>query len=133
MEHLGALDVVYQGVIRDHRALAVEVDEVDPLVDELAATRSLLVGAPLALVTDAAAVAVAGADVEQALVAAVPVIVVSGATSKVVASRNMIVDNGSFGFSNNAAVFESTGDNVLRNNNGGGVQTNGAITVVGGA
>jgi starvation-inducible DNA-binding protein len=35
IEHLGALDVVYQGVIADHRQVAEEVDEADPVTNDL--------------------------------------------------------------------------------------------------
>ena len=33
--HLGALDVVYQGVIADHRKAAADVEESDPVTNDL--------------------------------------------------------------------------------------------------
>ena len=35
IEHLGALDLVYQGVISDHREVAGEVEETDPVTNDL--------------------------------------------------------------------------------------------------
>ena len=35
IEHLGALDVVYTGVIRDHRAAVAATDETDPVTQDL--------------------------------------------------------------------------------------------------
>ncbi|SCK17387.1 starvation-inducible DNA-binding protein [Streptomyces sp. SceaMP-e96] len=35
IEHLGALDVVYSGVIRDHRAAVAATDGVDPVTQDL--------------------------------------------------------------------------------------------------
>ncbi|MGD8214222.1 Dps family protein [Aestuariimicrobium sp. Y1814] len=34
-EHLGALDIVYSGVITDHRALIEEAGEVDPITEDM--------------------------------------------------------------------------------------------------
>jgi starvation-inducible DNA-binding protein len=34
-EHLGALDVVYEGVIRDHRAAQAEVGDLDPVSEDM--------------------------------------------------------------------------------------------------
>jgi len=38
IEHLGALDVVYQGVIAEHRQVAEEVEEADPVTNDLLIT-----------------------------------------------------------------------------------------------
>ncbi len=35
MEHLGALDVVYSGVVKDHRAAAEELDELDLVTQDM--------------------------------------------------------------------------------------------------
>ena len=35
IEHLGALDVVYVGVITDHRAAAEETEELDPVTNDM--------------------------------------------------------------------------------------------------
>jgi len=35
MEHLGALDVVYSGVVKDHRAAVTELDDLDPVTQDL--------------------------------------------------------------------------------------------------
>jgi starvation-inducible DNA-binding protein len=39
IEHLGALDVVYQGVIEEHRQVAAEVEEADPVTNDLLITQ----------------------------------------------------------------------------------------------
>jgi hypothetical protein len=62
-----------------------------------------------------------------------PAVAADGAGARLVAARNTVVDNASLGFYQvNSAVFESRGDNTVRNNNGGGVQTFGTITPIGG-
>ncbi len=35
MEHLGALDVVYSGVVKDHRAAATELDDLDLVTQDM--------------------------------------------------------------------------------------------------
>jgi parallel beta helix pectate lyase-like protein len=50
-----------------------------------------------------------------------------GMGTSVWASGNTVSDNGVVGFSNNAAIFESAGNNAVRNN---GVDKDGTITVV---
>jgi len=48
--------------------------------------------------------------------------------ARLVVSRNVVVDNGSFGIVQfSTSIVESGGGNVVRNNNGGGVQTQGTI------
>jgi hypothetical protein len=61
-----------------------------------------------------------------------PAVTILSAGAKLVATRNAVVDNGYLGFNNASGLFESTGDNVVRNNNGGGAQTAGTITAIGG-
>ena len=39
IEHLGALDLVYQGVIAEHRQVAAEVEEADPVTNDLLITQ----------------------------------------------------------------------------------------------
>ena len=39
IEHLGALDVVYQGVIEEHRQVADDVEEADPVTNDLLITQ----------------------------------------------------------------------------------------------
>jgi starvation-inducible DNA-binding protein len=39
IEHLGALDVVYQGVIEEHRQVAADVEEADPVTNDLLVTQ----------------------------------------------------------------------------------------------
>ncbi len=52
--------------------------------------------------------------------------------ARIVVSRNVVVDNGSFGLVQfSTSIFESGGGNVVRNNNGGGVQTQGTISSFG--
>jgi len=49
--------------------------------------------------------------------------------ARLVVSRNVVVDNGSFGLVQfTTSIVETAGGNVVRNNNGGGVQTQGTIT-----
>ena len=40
IEHLGALDLVYTGVITDHRAAIEEVGEIDPVTEDLLTSQS---------------------------------------------------------------------------------------------
>lgn len=40
VEHLGALDVVYQGVIRDHREAIEQVGDPDPVTEDLLVSQS---------------------------------------------------------------------------------------------
>ena len=55
----------------------------------------------------------------------------SGAGATVAVCSNRITSNVSFGFDQSGgAVIESEGDNMLRGNNGGGAQTNGAVSVL---
>lgn len=35
LTHLGALDVVYQGIIADHRKAAADTDEIDPVTNDM--------------------------------------------------------------------------------------------------
>src|SRR6185369_2188397 len=59
--------------------------------------------------------------------------IAAGGSAKIVVSRSVVVDNASVGFYQfSSGLFESLGDNTVRNNNGGGVQTAGTITTVGG-
>jgi starvation-inducible DNA-binding protein len=39
IEHLGALDLVYQGVIAEHRQAAADVEDVDPVTNDLLITQ----------------------------------------------------------------------------------------------
>jgi starvation-inducible DNA-binding protein len=39
IEHLGALDLVYQGVLAEHRQVAEDVEEVDPVTNDLLITQ----------------------------------------------------------------------------------------------
>ena len=59
--------------------------------------------------------------------------IAAGGAAKIVVSRSTVVDNGSVAFYQfGGALFESLGDNTVRNNNGGAVQTVGTITTIGG-
>jgi len=52
--------------------------------------------------------------------------------ARLVVSRNVVIDNGSFGLVQfSTSILESGGGNVVRNNNGGGVQTQGTISSFG--
>ena len=58
--------------------------------------------------------------------------IVAGDAAKLVVSRNVVVDNGSFGLVQyTTGIFESRGDNVVRNNNGGGVGSISRYTIDG--
>jgi Right handed beta helix region len=53
--------------------------------------------------------------------------------ARLVVSRNVVIDNGSFGLVQfSTSIVDSRGDNTIRNNNGGGVQTAGTIGTFGG-
>ena len=59
--------------------------------------------------------------------------IAAGGTTNMVVSRSVVVDNASVAFFQfSGALFESRGDNTVRNNNGGGAQTAGTITTFGG-
>jgi hypothetical protein len=59
--------------------------------------------------------------------------IAAGGAAKIVVSRSAVVDNGSVAFYQfSGGLFESLGDNTVRNNNSGGVQTVGTITPTGG-
>ena len=59
--------------------------------------------------------------------------IAAGGTAKIVVSRNTVVDNGSVAFFQfSGGLFESLGDNTVRNNNGGAAQTLGTISPIGG-
>ena len=62
-----------------------------------------------------------------------PAIAADGARAGIVVAGNTVVDNASLGlYQTNGAVFESRGDNTVRNNNGDGIQMRGTITTCGG-
>jgi hypothetical protein len=57
----------------------------------------------------------------------------AGFSARMVVSRSTITDNASVAFYQyNSGVFESRGDNAVRNNNAGGIQTVGTITPLAG-